>query len=159
MTNQDDTDRLSELARAPDLYAALDRHMADTIGHKLFTLMVVDRATNEAARLYSSAPEAYPVKGRKELGALTSWGAQVLGRGEPYLGQTAEDIRSVFPDHALIESLGLASVLNLPVIAEGIVIGTMNLLHEAHWYKPSDAIRAAPFAALLIPPFQDWAKG
>jgi hypothetical protein len=51
-----DADRLTDIAQAPDICAAMELHMNAVIGHKLFTLMVVDRAANEAARLYSSAP-------------------------------------------------------------------------------------------------------
>ena len=114
-----DAERLSELQKAPDLYPALERHLGEIIGHKLFTLMVIDRVTNEAARLYSSDPVAYPVKGRKPLGQLTDWGTRVLEQGEPYIGYNAEDIRSAFFDHETIARLGCASVLNLPVFAGG----------------------------------------
>ncbi|MEM1267068.1 MAG: GAF domain-containing protein [Pseudomonadota bacterium] len=151
-----DAERLAVLATADPLFDAMDAHMNEVIGHKLFTLMVVDRAAHAAARVYSSAPETYPVKGRKPLGELTEWGEQVLGRGEPFLGSTAEDIRAVFPDHESIARLGCASVLNVPVTLEGAVIGTMNLLHEEGWYRAEHAERAAPFAALLAPAFKDW---
>ena len=146
-----DQERLVEIKASPDLTAALELHMDKVIGHKLFTIMVVDHETNEAARVYSSNSEAYPVKGRKPLGELTAWGAQVLQAGEPFIANTAEGIAEVFPDHELIASLGCASVLNVPVHGADGVLGTMNLLHEAGWYRPEHAARAAPFAALLAP--------
>jgi len=150
-----DAERLAALAQAPDLYAALDAAMADLVGHKLFTLMVLDRDAEEAARVYSSSPQAYPVSGRKPLGTLSRWGAVVLERGEPFLGRTAEDIRWAFADHELILSLGCESVLNLPVKdRDGAVIGTMNLLHRAHGYTREHAARLAPFAALLAPAYR-----
>ena len=151
-----DAERLSELQKAPDLYPALERYLGEIIGHKLFTLMVIDRVTNEAARLYSSDPVAYPVKGRKLMGQLTDWGTRVLEQGEPYIGYNAEDIRSAFFDHETIARLGCASVLNLPVFAGGLVIGTVNLLHEEGWYRPEHARRGAPFAALLAPSYLAW---
>ncbi|MEM9247998.1 MAG: GAF domain-containing protein [Pseudomonadota bacterium] len=152
-----DADRIADILAAPDPDPALERHLGEIIGHKLFTLMVIDRTTNEAARVYSSHPDAYPVKGRKPLGELTHWGTQVLERGEPYIGYDAADIRSVFFDHETIAALGCASVLNLPVSSDGTVIGTVNLLHEAHWYRPEHATRGAPFAALLVPRYLAWA--
>ena len=152
-----DAERLNDLRKASDLYPALERHLGEIIGHKLFTLMVIDRATDEAARLYSSDPIAYPVKGRKPLGKLTGWGAQVLDQGRPYIGYNAEDIRSVFFDHETIARLGCASVLNLPVLSDGLVIGTVNLLHQEGWYQLEHARRGAPFAALLAPSFLAWA--
>lgn len=154
-----DAERLRDIQSAADPYSALERHLGEIIGHKLFTLMVIDRATEEAARVYSSNPEAYPIKGRKPLGQLTDWGKQVLEEGRPFIGYTAEDIRSVFFDHEIIASLGCASVLNLPVHCEGTVIGTVNLLHEANWYRPEHAPRGAPFAALLVPYFLAWVSG
>ncbi len=152
-----DADRLSDIAAAPDPYPALEAHLGAVIGHKLFTLMVIDRQTDEAARIYSSHRQAYPVKGRKPLGGMTDWAAQVLTRGEPFIGQTADDLRAVFPDHQTIADLGCASVLNLPVLDGGTVIGTVNLLHEAHWYRPEHAQKGLPFAALMVPHFRAWA--
>ncbi|MGI9434280.1 MAG: GAF domain-containing protein [Geminicoccaceae bacterium] len=121
--------------------------------------MVIDRAANEAARIYSSDPVAYPVKGRKPLGQMTDWGAQVLDQGQPYIGYNADDIRSAFFDHETIARLGCASVLNLPVFSGGLVIGTVNLLHEESWYRPEHARRGAPFATLLAPSYLAWAAG
>ncbi|WP_308916616.1 GAF domain-containing protein [Jannaschia sp. LMIT008] len=154
-----DTDLIDDLRRAPDLYPALEAAMARTIGHRLFTLMVIDPAAAEAARVHSSDPAAYPVAGRKPLGDLTEWGDVVLRRGEPFIGYDAGDIARVFPDHETIARLGCASVLNVPVVDAGTVIGTMNLLHEAGHFDEADAIRAAPFAALLVGPYREWARG
>jgi hypothetical protein len=47
-------------------------------------------------------------------------------------------------------------VLNVPVFGADGVIGTMNLLHEAGWYRDAHATRAAPFAALLRPKLEAW---
>ncbi|MEM9011330.1 MAG: GAF domain-containing protein [Pseudomonadota bacterium] len=140
---------LAEMRAAADPWPALDAALAEVVGHTLFTVMLVDWRTEEAARIYSNQPEAYPVKGRKPLGALTEWGAQVLERQQPFIGYDADDIARVFPDHETIAALGCASVLNVPVIAEGQVRGTLNLLHEAGFYAPGDADRVRPFAEIV----------
>jgi hypothetical protein len=57
----------------------------------------------------------------------------------------------VFFDHALIASLGCAAVLNLPVVYDGRVLGTVNLLHEAAWYAETDIAVGLIFAALAAP--------
>ena len=152
-----DAERMIEIQSATKPYPLLDRHMGEIIGHKLFTLMVIDHTANEAARLYSSQPAAYPVMGRKPLGELTTWGKHVISGAKPFIGRTAHDIRAVFPDHETIASLGCASVLNLPVIADGKTVGTVNLLHREGWYNADHAVRGAPFAALLAGPFSRWA--
>ncbi|MEM0936222.1 MAG: GAF domain-containing protein [Pseudomonadota bacterium] len=159
-----DAAHLAACRAAPDLFKAVETALGQIVGHKLFTLMAIDWEGAAAARIYTSHPEAYPVGGRKALGALTAWGEIVLRGRQPWIGNSTEDIRDAFPDHELIASLGCAACLNLPVIdAEGPggarVIGTVNLLHEAGHFRPEHITRATPFAALLLQPYRDWAAG
>jgi hypothetical protein len=133
-------------------FAALDRATAATLGHRLFTVLLFHASTGESERLYTSQPAAYPVGGRKPLNP-TPWSQQVLREHRPYLGRTAADIRAVFFDHALIASLGCASVLNVPVVWEGRILGTVNLLHEEDWYDEGDLPLGQVFAALGVPAF------
>jgi len=149
---------LDEAAGSADLYPALEAALQEVVGHKLFTVMAIDWDAGEAARVFSNQPEAYPVKGRKPLGAMTDWGAHVLEGRQAWIGRNAEDIRGAFFDHETIASLGCASCLNVPAIDDGRVIGTLNLLHEADWYEDADADRAAPFAALALPRLRAFAK-
>ena len=143
---------LGQKGQPRPLYEALDRLTERAIGHKLFTLLVVDEKKREVQRVYTSNPKSYPVGGRKPL-QMTGWGEQVVVARRPYVGRNADDIKWAFFDHALIASLGLASVLNVPVIHDGRCLGTMNLLHEAGWYSDSDAPVGTVFASLLIPAF------
>ncbi|MEM9047799.1 MAG: GAF domain-containing protein [Pseudomonadota bacterium] len=157
------TDLLAACRAAPDLYPELDRALDRLIGHKLFTLMAIDWQRGEAARIYTNRPDAYPTGGRKPLGALTGWGKIVLEGRQPWIANSAEDIRGAFFDHALIAQLGCASCLNVPVIHDDAaggprVIGTLNMLHEAQYYETAHAVTAAPFAALLVQPYLAWAR-
>ena len=138
-------------ADQPDaLFAALDEALKSAIGHKLFTILTYDDASGEAARVYSSLPGPYPAGGRKRL-APGPWTEAVLDRGEAYIGRTQDDLRSVFPDHELIASLGCASVLNMPVRWCERTLGSLNLLHEAGWYDEDDVAACLPFAQLTLP--------
>jgi hypothetical protein len=132
------------------LFAALDRAMAQAIGHRLFTILVVHPGAGESQRYYSNMPKEYPVGGRKPINR-THWFQRVLGRGETYIGRSYDDIRDVFFDHELIRSLGCESVLNVPVRWDGTSIGTINLLHEAGFYTEADIPAAQVFAALAAP--------
>jgi hypothetical protein len=157
-----DGDLLADCRAAPDLFPALDKALDRLIGHKLFTLMAIDWPRGEAARIYTNAPDDYPVGGRKPLGALTDWGKTVLEGRQPWIAYTADDIRGAFFDHELIAALGCASCLNVPVIDPEApdgprVIGTVNLLHEAGHFQPVHADMAAPFAELLVQPYREWA--
>lgn len=148
---------LDAVARAqalPDqpyqLFAALDAALAAMPGHRLFTILAYDPVTGEADRLHSNLPAAYPAGGGKRL-APGPWTEAVLDRGEAYIGYTLDDLRVVFADHALIASLGCESVLNLPVRWRGRTLGSLNLLHQAQWYAPRDAVACRPFAQLALP--------
>jgi transcriptional regulator with GAF, ATPase, and Fis domain len=132
------------LARAetPDAaWAALERLARDTVGVRLFTVMTLDMEAMLARRAYTSHPAEYPTSGTKPI-EPNPWFAQVAERREPFVANTLADIAQVFPDHALIGSLGCGAVVNLPVVEEGRVTGTVNLLDAEGSYTPDVAARA-----------------
>jgi hypothetical protein len=141
---------LTQPGQPAPLWAALDRALAAVIGHRLFTVLRYHSDSRESERCYTNLPAAYPVGGRKPFNE-TAWSRRLFGERRPYIGYTADDIRTVFFDHALIASLGCDSVLNVPVSHDGRVLGTLNLLHEARWYDESDATPGLLFAALAVP--------
>lgn len=153
-------DTLAALARMAQAHAhpnqpaallqAVDRAAATLVGHRLFTVLAYGHGNRNASRIYTSQPQAYPVSGHKTLEA-SAWSRQVLERGEPYIGRSADDIREVFADHALILSLGCASVLNQPVRWRGRTLGTLNLLHQAGWYHDRHVAIAQLLAQLTLP--------
>lgn len=132
--------------------AALDAALGATVGHKLFTCLLHHPTARESERRYTNQPAAYPVGGRKPV-PDSGWARRLFVEREPYIGYTADDIRDVFFDHALIASLGCASVLNVPVVHDGRTLGVLNLLHEARWYDEGDAPLGQVFAALAVPAF------
>ena len=137
------------------LFNALDRLTAELVGHKLFTLLAVDGA--EVSRVYSNRPVEYPVSGRKPMGP-TQWGDLVLRQQKPFLGRTRADIRWAFFDHVLIESMGLGSVINVPVVYDGQTLGAVNLLDVEHHYVDEHLSMLLPVAPLLIPAFLGLAR-
>lgn len=61
----------------------------------------------------------------------------------------------MFPDHELIQSLGCESCLNLPIIINGQLRGTLNCLHNAGHYTPdrvaaAEGLKPAGALALLL---------
>ena len=139
---------------APDqpgaTFRALDKALAARPGHILFTILVHHPELRQNERAYTNMPNAYPVGGRKPV-TESPWMRQVLLRGEPYIGRTGDDIRTVFPDHELIRSLGCESVLNMPVRWRGETLGTLNLLHHAGHYGEADVPLIRRFAHLCLP--------
>ncbi len=149
---------LAAALRAPEqplrVCQALDKVSGEAIGHRLFTVMRFHRAQSEVERIYTNLPSAYPAGGRKKK-KDTAWAGHVLGDMNVFRGSDAADIRSAFEDHATILGLGLGSVLNIPVVFDGRCLGTMNLLHEAGWYRPQDEHAGLSLAAFLIPVLLD----
>ncbi len=145
---------LAELSAAVhsrmDLYAAVGRLVQQVIGHKLFTLMRVHEAASQVERIYSSNPTAYPVGGRKEKRG-TPWSRAVLERGEVFVARNADEVRDAFSDHELIASLGIGSIMNIPLAYGGRRLGTMNISHEAGWFTEQHAASGRLIAAFVTP--------
>jgi len=131
-------------------FGAIDKAVAATIGHRLFTILVHHRAERASERVYTNMREAYPVGGRKPI-TDSPWMQQVMQRGQPYIGRNADDLRDVFYDHELIVSLGCRSVLNIPLRWQGETLGTLNMLHEENWYGTEHIELARVFAQLAVP--------
>ena len=132
------------------LHAAIDASVQRLVGHRLFTLLVVDG--DEVARVYSSHPEQYKVSGRKPMNR-TPWGDHVMKARKIWIARNYEDIKGAFFDHELIRSMRCESCVNVPVVYDDKVIGTINVLHQAQWFDEGKAAAMGAFAPLLVAPF------
>jgi hypothetical protein len=128
-------------------FAALCQLTRDVVGVKLFTVMTHDGRKGVASRIFSNMPEAYPVSGTKPANP-TDWSRQVIEKKQTFVANDIEGIKAVFDDHELIKSLGCESVINVPIVVGGEVLGTINCLHEAGFYT-TDKVEAAE--ALKLP--------
>ena len=136
------------------LFKAVEQATADTVGHKLFTLLYVAPNGKRVKRLYTNMPKEYPVGGYKEV-KDTPWHQRVVQEKRAWVGYDADDVKWAFFDHELILSLGCESAMNVPVVYGGRLLGTMNLLDAKGHYKETDPDKCAAFAALLVGPFLD----
>src|SRR5262249_36824191 len=100
------------------LFKTLDRALADTVGHKLFTLLYVAPNKKRVKRMYTNMPKEYPVGGYKEIGA-TPWHKRVVEERRAWVGYNADDIKWAYFDYELILSLGCESAMNVPVVYAG----------------------------------------
>ena len=132
------------------LHAAVDALVQIVIGHRLFTILRVHEAGLEVERIYSSNTAAYPVGGRKKKQG-TPWSKIVLDRGDVFVARTPHEVRDAFDDHALIFSLGIGSIMNVPIGYRGRRLGTKNISHEAGWFRDQDAAAGRLIASLLVP--------
>ena len=139
-------------------FKALRQLAYDTLDLKQFTVMAVDQKRGLAARIFSDDPIPYPVGGEKPI-LETIWTETVLGRQETFVGNTIEALAEVFPDWEKIQSLGLESCMNLPIIINGNVMGTLNCLNVAGHFTPERVAAAnqlkLPGAAAFLLAAQD----
>jgi transcriptional regulator with GAF, ATPase, and Fis domain len=145
---------LSNILREPGqphvTFSTVEREIKELVGFQLFTLLVVDG--DEVVRLHTNWPAEQPIGGRKRMGP-TPWGDHVLKQGRPFVGPDKVGLRWAFYDSELIESWGLGSVINIPVVYDGATIGTINILDAEHRYREEHVPLLTPFAPLLIPSF------
>jgi hypothetical protein len=147
-------DAVASAAAASDqprsTFAALERAMGATIGHRLFTILLFHPSTGESERCWTNQPAAYPVGGRKPLNP-TPWTQHVLRELKPHICRNYEEVRGIFFDHELIRSLGCESMLNVPVAFDGKPLGTINLSHQERWYDERHVPLGRVFAQLAAP--------
>ena len=139
---------ISTAQNSKAVWKALQELSGAVVGHKLFTIMTVDNAAGLARRAYTSHPRDYPVSGTKPI-HRDQWFDIVHGERRSFVANTISDIAKVFPDFELIASLGCGSVMNLPVVLQGELMATVNMLDEEHHYTPERV--AAAETSLAIP--------
>ena len=129
---------VANLAAASTQHAAYDAlyQLSDAlVPVRLWTVMSVDHDAGLARRAYTNMSEAYPASGTKPM-MQNAWSDLVRGQHKCFVANTLVEIAEVFPDHALIGSLGCGSVLNIPIVHDGQLIGTVNLLDAEHHFTP-----------------------
>ena len=127
--------QIESAATAEEVWKALHEFAAAKMGVKLFTVMTLDLARGLAQRVYTSDPDAYPVAGSKPINR-DRWFEIVHDEKRCFVANTLVEIATVFPDSEKIGSLGLGSVINLPVLVEGELAATVNMLDIEHYYTP-----------------------
>src|SRR5262245_55606978 len=141
---------LAEAGQPLTTFKAFDAITKRLVGHELLTMLYKDK--NDVARIYSNRPAEYPVFGRKPMNA-TPWGDHVMKGKKSFLGRDKAAIKWAFFDHELIYSMGLGSVINVPAIYDGEVIGTITLLAPEHFYREEHIAPIEALAPLLVPAF------
>ena len=146
-----------QLRTSDEFFTELETCLQVLLGFHLFTVLLYNPSERKTIRRYSSNPSAYPVGGWKPV-VERPWTTQLLIEGRVFVGSSAQSIRDNFADADLILSLGCESVLNIPVVSRGRVIGTINLLREADGYSNADIGLAKIIAALAIAPLEHATK-
>lgn len=147
MTPATFADALGAATTQAGAFDALHRYSEAHHPVRLWTVMTVDMEAGLARRAFSNQPDAYPTSGTKPI-HRDAWFAQVHDRHEAFVANSIGDIAAVFADHATIASLGCGSCLNLPVIANGALAATVNLLDVAGHFIPERVAQVRKLLAL-----------
>lgn len=123
------------VAKGDAAYRALQALVQETVGAKLFTVMIVDMDKEVSSRAYTSHPVDYPTSGTKPFN-YGPWFDIVHKQRQCFVANTIEDIAKVLFDHELINALGCRSIVNMPLIIGDRFIGTVNMLDVEGHYTP-----------------------
>lgn len=115
------------------------------LGTRLFTVTRLDEDKALFARVFTSHPKEYPVSGTKPMERDGWYDTTIAGR-RTFVANTPPEFAKYFFDHALIVSLGLGSCINVPVVDDDRVLGTVNILAEAGHFTPE---KLAAYKALV----------
>lgn len=129
-------------------YKKLDKSIKSTIGHKLFTLTVVDKSKKFVERVYSSNEKIYPLLGTKPI-PKNEWTKRVIIKKKEFLGSNFNQIKKLFFDYEVIQSIGCGSIINLPILHNNKILGTLNVLHKENYYTKDSVKSIIPFSQLL----------
>lgn len=159
MTLDELTRALAEPGQPEAGLKALDAALAALIGHRLFTVLVLDEARGVNRRFYSSRPAEYPVGGFKPIQRDSEYYQRVVAAGEARFCRDRADIIRAFPDHALILSLDCESAVNMPIRWNGRTLGALNLLGAAGHYTEAHLPMLRILAALAVAPLMHILEG
>jgi hypothetical protein len=141
-------DAVSRARESGSSWKALENLAKAEVGHRLFTVTLVDKAAALARRAYRNHLAKYPVSGTKRTPRDARFDI-VYGEKRSVVANSIEDIGEVFPDDAPIVPPGCGSVINLPAVLEGALVATIKLLDAGGRYPPQ-RVALAP-AELAIP--------
>ncbi len=137
---------LAALKPEAGLYRSIEGALEELVGFKLLTILRLQGS--RLVRMHTSDSATYPPGGSKDIGN-DAWLRSMLSDGVAVISEDAPSVRERFVDHEAIFAIGCGSVLNIPVTSALGTLGSLNLLHDAHWFKPEHAVLVRPFASLL----------
>lgn len=122
------------MAKIYDSFADAHEDARLAPGVKLFTVSALSSDGADMIRAYTSDEAAYATGGRKPAGLVDPDDGPVL--------HPRASIEANFADKELIFALGCTACINVPIIEDGTLIGSVNFLDEESRYDQSSLTRA-----------------
>ncbi|GBU09572.1 hypothetical protein AwWohl_07100 [Gammaproteobacteria bacterium] len=131
------------------VFEELALEIKQIVGYKLITFSIIINDGTQVERVYTNNAEVYPITGIKPI-LNDAWTDQVIGQGKTYLASTAQEMLPFFPDLETIKSLGLGSVINMPISIDNKVVGTVNILDAEGVYQAEDVVKMQTLLPKII---------
>jgi len=132
------------------LFKAVERICAELFGYLFLTILKNLPDTDNVLRVHSSSPDDYLVGALKPMGG-TPWGKVVLDGGNPWLGNSRDEVLWAFPDAELILSKGCEACACAPVVWDGQALGVLSLNAARDSYSIDDLEQMTQIAQTLAP--------
>ena len=107
------------------LLKAIERVAAARMGVSIFSASKCFLDTMELERIYSSRPDVYPIGARKSK-RQTNWAQYVLKDRQVFVGEGPLEMAAAFDDQERMASLGIRSIINVPVVVREQSVGVLN---------------------------------
>ncbi len=134
------------------LFEILCARLHESVGHELLTLLAPDERGIRLVRPYSSKPDQFP-PGEADLVEGTRWFRELFVEKRPVVANDRHAIREWLPDYNDAAAAGYASLLNLPIVLGGEVVGLINMMAGRRHFdeRRVEATRLqTPLAALVL---------
>jgi len=106
------------------VFQAIERIAAARMRVSIFSASNCFADSLELERIYSSRPDVYPVGARKSK-RLTNWAQYVLKDRRVFVGEGPLEMAAAFDDQERMASLGIRSIINVPVVARDKLLGVL----------------------------------
>ena len=90
-------------------------------------------------RLYSSAASRWPVDGVKRK-TYTPWTETLFVRGQPFVAEGADALARAFDDYGQMQSLGIDTVVNVPLLRGNLCYATFNVFGSRGRWQPHEVL-------------------
>ena len=134
------------------LFRLLAERLDESVGYRLLTLLTADEDGTRLIRPYSSRPDQFPC-GAADPIEDTRWFRRLFVEQKIVIANDAASIRDWLPGFTNAETLGYGSLLNLPIVVAGKVVGLINIMDRSNHFdeRRVEAIRGeTPLAALAL---------
>ncbi len=146
------TDALATATPLAAVLKVVDRIAAQRIGTIVFSASLCHVDAMEVERIYSSRPQDYAV-GVRTNKRQTSWGRQVLLQRKVFVGEGALEMAAAFDDKEGMASIGVRSIINVPIVVQGRCLGVLNFGRGVERVSPADVTIARFLGLAACPAF------